>query len=76
MAIEYAVVKAKGQVVIPVNIRRQFRIDQGTKVAFLEERGRLIVQPVTDDFIDGMKGVLAGRGLPERVERGRDRDLR
>jgi AbrB family looped-hinge helix DNA binding protein len=76
MAIEYAVVKAKGQVVIPVNIRRQFRIDQGTKVAFLEERGRLIVQPVTDDFIDGMKGVLAGRGLPERVERSRDRDLR
>jgi AbrB family looped-hinge helix DNA binding protein len=76
MAIEYATVKAKGQVVIPVDIRRRFQIGEGTRVAFLEEGGRLFVQPVTDEFIDGMKGVLAGRGLPERLERGRERDLK
>jgi len=75
MAIEYARVKAKGQVVIPVDIRRKFHIDEGTRVAFLEDKGRLFIQPVTDAFIDSMKGVLAGRGLPERVEKGRDRDL-
>jgi len=75
MSIEYATVKAKGQVVIPVDIRRKFRIDQGTRVAFLEEAGRLFIQPVTDEFIDGMKGVLSGRGLPERVERSKDRSL-
>ena len=75
MAIKYATVKAKGQVVIPVDIRRQFRIDEGTRVAFLEEQGRLFIQPVTDEFIDAMKGVLAGLGLPDRVERGKDRDL-
>jgi len=45
-------------------------------VAFLEEQGRLFIQPVTDEFIDNMKGVLAGRGLPDRVERSKDRDLR
>ncbi len=76
MAIEYATVKAKGQVVIPVDIRRKFQIDEGTRVAFLEEEGRLFIQPVTDEFIDGMKGVLAGRRLPDRVERSKDRDLR
>lgn len=76
MAIEYATVKAKGQVVIPVDIRRRFQIGEGTRVAFLEENGRLFVQPVTDEFIDGMKGFLSGRGLPERVERNRDRDLK
>ncbi|PYX55821.1 MAG: AbrB/MazE/SpoVT family DNA-binding domain-containing protein [Acidobacteria bacterium] len=76
MAIEYATVKAKGQVVIPVDIRRKFRIDEGTRVAFLEEGGRLFIQPVTDEFIDAMKGVLARRqGLPDRVERDADRDL-
>jgi AbrB family looped-hinge helix DNA binding protein len=75
MPIEYAMVKAKGQVVIPVDIRRRFQIDEGTRVAFLEEQGRLFIQPVTDQFIDGMKGVLAGRGLPDRTERSRDRDL-
>ena len=76
MAIEYATVKAKGQVVIPVDIRRKFRIDKGTRVAFLEEDGRLFLQPVTNEFIDAMQGVLAGRDLPDRVERERDRDLR
>lgn len=74
--IEYATVKAKGQVVIPVDIRRKFQINQGTRVAFLEEEGRLFIQPVTDEFIDGMKGVLAGRGLPSSVERSPDRKLR
>jgi AbrB family looped-hinge helix DNA binding protein len=76
MAIEYATVKAKGQIVIPVDIRRRFRIDEGTRVAFLEEEGRLVIQPVTDELIDAMKGMLAGRGLPDRVERSRDRNLR
>jgi AbrB family looped-hinge helix DNA binding protein len=75
MTIEYATVKAKGQVVIPVEMRRRSKIDEGTRIAFLEEGGRLFVQPVTDEFIDAMKGVLAGRGLPERVELNRDREL-
>ena len=76
MPIEYATVKAKGQVVIPVELRRKFQIDEGTRVAFLEEDGRLFLQPVTNEFIDTMRGVLAGRDLPERVERERDRNLR
>lgn len=76
MTIEYATVKAKGQVVIPVDVRRRFQIDEGTRVAFLEEDGRLFLQPVTDEFIDSMQGILAGPGLPDRVERDRDRDLR
>jgi len=76
MNIEYATVKAKGQVVIPVDIRRKFQIDEGTRVAFLEEDGRLVIQPVTDDFIEGMKGILAGKGLPARIERSPDRIIK
>ncbi len=73
---EYATVKAKGQVVIPVDVRRKFQIEEGTRVAFLEEDGRLVLQPVTDEFIDNMQGVLAGRRLPDRIARDADRDLR
>jgi AbrB family looped-hinge helix DNA binding protein len=76
MAPEYATVKAKGQVVIPIEIRRKFQIDEGTRVAFLEEAGRLIIQPVTDEFIDSMTGVLAGRRLPNRIAKEKDGDLR
>lgn len=76
MQIEYATVKAKGQVVIPVDIRRKFQIEEGTRVAFLEEEGRLLIQPVTDEFIDAMKGILSGSGLPGRVEREPDRELK
>ena len=76
MGIEYATVKNKGQVVIPVDIRRRFQIDKGTRVSFLEDAGRLFIQPVTDEFIDDMKGMLAGRGLPARLERPKDRILR
>ena len=76
MAGAYATVKAKGQVVIPVDIRRRFQIEEGTRLAFLEEDGRLLLQPVTDEFIDAMQGVLAGRNLPDRVEREADRDLK
>jgi AbrB family looped-hinge helix DNA binding protein len=76
MGIAYAMVKAKGQVVIPVDIRRKFQIDEGTRVAFLEEGGRLFIQPVTDEFIEGMKGILTGRGLPPSIKRSADRKLR
>ena len=57
---------------IPLEIRRKFQIDEGTRVAFLEEKGRLLIQPLNDLFIDGMKGILAGRGLPDGVERNKD----
>jgi AbrB family looped-hinge helix DNA binding protein len=76
MSIEYATVKAKGQVVIPVDIRRKFRIDEGTRVAFLEEEGRLFIQPVTNEFIEGLKGIVADPGLPRRIERDPDRNLK
>jgi AbrB family looped-hinge helix DNA binding protein len=76
MTAQYALVKAKGQIVIPVDIRRKFRIDEGTRVAFLEEDGRLFLQPVTDEFIKEMRGIVKDWGLPDRIERDKDRDLR
>jgi AbrB family looped-hinge helix DNA binding protein len=76
MRSEYATVKAKGQIVIPVEVRRRFHIDEGTRVAFLEENGRLFLQPITDEFIDSMTGILAGRGLPARIPKEKDRELR
>jgi AbrB family looped-hinge helix DNA binding protein len=73
--IEYSAVNAKGQVVIPADIRDRFDIKQGTKIAFVEEQGRLFLQPVTDAFIESMRGSLAKRGMPAKLERPRDREF-
>lgn len=78
MNIETSVVTTKGQLVIPARLRRRFGIKKGTMVTFMEDAGRLIVQPVTREFIRGLRGSLKGepsalRGLLE--ERQRERTL-
>ncbi|MFZ3210019.1 MAG: AbrB/MazE/SpoVT family DNA-binding domain-containing protein [Terriglobales bacterium] len=72
---EYAAVNAKGQIVIPSGIRERFDIKQGTKIAFVEEQGRLFIQPVTDAFIESVRGSLKKRGMPPELERDRDREF-
>jgi len=72
---KYASVGAKGRLVIPAEFRRSLKIEKGTRIAFFEEEGRLVLQPVTDDFIDRMLGVLAKRNHPNRVERDDEKHL-
>ncbi len=60
MKIETSVVTTKGQLVIPARLRRRFGIKKGTMVTFTEADGRIIVQPVTREFIRGLRGSLKG----------------
>jgi AbrB family looped-hinge helix DNA binding protein len=78
MKIETSVVTTKGQLVIPARLRRRFGIKKGTRVTFLEDAGRIIVQPVTHEFIRNLRGSL--KGEPSALaallaERKRERDL-
>ncbi len=78
METEKAVVSAKGQLVIPARLRRKLGIRKGTMVAFSEDNGRLILQPITDQFIRSLRGSL--KGGPSALdfllkERKRDREL-
>ena len=78
MKIETSVVTTKGQLVIPARLRRRFGIKKGTVVTFTEDDGRLIVQPVTREFIRGLRGSL--KGEPSALasllaERKRERTL-
>jgi len=51
---------SKGQLVIPVELRRKHRIEAGTKVKILEDQfGRIVLQPITDQYIDRVRGLLA-----------------
>ncbi len=52
---------SKGQLVVPAELRRKHGIKAGTKVRFLEDQfGRIILQPLTEDYIDRVMGCLAG----------------
>jgi len=78
MKIETSVVTTKGQLVIPARLRRRFGIKKGTMVTFTEDDRRLIVQPVTREFIRGLRGSL--KGEPSALaallaERKRERTL-
>ena len=51
---------SKGQLVVPVELRRKHGISAGTKVKFLEDQfGRIVLQPITEDYIDRVMGCLA-----------------
>ena len=53
-----ATVTSKGQVVIPAEIRKKYGIKKGTQVSFIEDGDRLFLAPVTDEFIDKLRGCL------------------
>jgi AbrB family looped-hinge helix DNA binding protein len=53
-----AYVTTKGQLVIPVRIRRKLGIKPGTKVCFVERGGEILFQPVTKEYIRSVCGML------------------
>ncbi|MBI1955080.1 MAG: AbrB/MazE/SpoVT family DNA-binding domain-containing protein [Acidobacteria bacterium] len=60
MKTEVSTVTTKGQLVIPSRLRRKFGIRKGTQVIFMEDNERLILQPLTPEFIRSLRGSLQG----------------
>lgn len=60
MADMSATFTSKGQLVIPAELRRKHKIEAGTKVRILEDQfGRIVLQPLTEDYVDRVMGLLA-----------------
>jgi AbrB family looped-hinge helix DNA binding protein len=57
-----SVVTVKGQIVVPVKIRRKFGIKKGTKIAFIEQHGKLIIQPLDKSYFESLAGILGTEG--------------
>lgn len=53
-----AVISSKGQIVIPANLRKRYRLREGTTVVFQEERGRLVLEPKNFEAIYALQGSL------------------
>jgi AbrB family looped-hinge helix DNA binding protein len=52
------VVSSKGQVVIPAELRQQLGLEKGTPATWSEERGRLVLTPMTEKRLDEIMGFL------------------
>jgi AbrB family looped-hinge helix DNA binding protein len=73
-----SVVTVKGQVVVPANIRRKFGIKKGTKIAFIEQNGKLLIQPLDKNYFESLAGILGteGKMLKSLMEdKKREREL-
>jgi AbrB family looped-hinge helix DNA binding protein len=71
-------VTTKGQLVIPSKLRRKYGIRKGTRVAMIEEEHRIILQPLTREYIRSLRGSL--KGEPSALQflkegRSQDREL-
>lgn len=65
---------SKGQVVIPSALRRKYGIKAGTRFAVYEENGRIVLQPITKEYIRQLRGSLKGSGALEELMRERERE--
>ncbi len=69
----------KGQIVIPSKIRRMFGIKEGTRIQVeVDEQGhRIILTPVTRDYIQNLRGKYKGKSLLTALaaEKKREQEL-
>lgn len=75
---ETSVVTTKGQIVVPSKIRRKFNIKKGTKIAFIEQNGKLIIQPLNQNYFDALAGILGNDGSMLKAlleDKKRERDI-
>jgi AbrB family looped-hinge helix DNA binding protein len=73
----YATVK--GQVVIPVSVRRKLAIKEGTRIQIeVNEKARqIILTPITREYIHSLRGKFKGKGLLKALmaEKKQEREL-
>ncbi|MBI5375987.1 MAG: AbrB/MazE/SpoVT family DNA-binding domain-containing protein [Candidatus Schekmanbacteria bacterium] len=57
-----SLVTSKGQIVIPSRLRRKYGIKKGTQVFIYEQDEKIIIKPVTDEYIKSLAGITKTKG--------------
>jgi AbrB family looped-hinge helix DNA binding protein len=80
MSTHRTVISSKGQVIIPAEVRERYGLKKGTPATWTEEKGRLILTPITVERIREIRGFLKPKpGEPSMfeelfAERARERE--
>jgi AbrB family looped-hinge helix DNA binding protein len=66
----------KGQIVIPVELRRKYGITEGTKIIIVDNGDEIILRPITHEHIAKLRGSLKGSGVLDvfMEERRKDKE--
>lgn len=57
---ELAKLTSKGQITIPIEIRRKLKLKEGDKVFFIEENGKIIFQNASQAALSTFQNEMAG----------------
>lgn len=74
---EASIMTSKGQIVVPVKLRRRYGLKPGTKILFIERNNEILFQPLTKEYVRSVHGMLASEtSVTEELlkERSRDRE--
>jgi AbrB family looped-hinge helix DNA binding protein len=55
-------VSAKGQIIIPVALRRKYGIKNGTKIIITDVGNAIVLKPVTEQYLKNLQGSLKRKG--------------
>jgi AbrB family looped-hinge helix DNA binding protein len=58
---------AKGQIVIPLLLRRKYGIKKGTRIFISDNGDSIILKPITEQYIRKLQGSLKGKGALEML---------
>jgi AbrB family looped-hinge helix DNA binding protein len=65
---------AKGQIVIPAELRRKYRIKAGTKIQVIDTGDAILLKPVTEESLKRLQGKLKGKGVLKSLLEERRKD--
>ncbi len=65
---------ARGQIVIPVALRRKYEIKHGTKIIITDAGNGIVLKPVTELYLKNLQGSLKGKGELKALMNERRKD--
>jgi AbrB family looped-hinge helix DNA binding protein len=53
---------AKGQIIIPIALRRKYGIKNGTRIIVMDNGASIVLKPITEHYLKKLQGSLKGKG--------------
>ncbi len=66
---ETSLLTSKGQILIPVSLRKKYGLEPGSKVLLEETEAGVIIRPVNEQYVKSFRGILSSNGkLKEEIK--------